>query len=303
MSFANLSLADTFFQQIIRLNEHTVFLNNLTSANVFTVRSNTAAISVTGNSQFNSTIYLNVNPTQNPSDNSASNIASANMVNTALNAFSVRFGSDFSNLSTKVASDSSNSVNTVIALSNSVNSSIANGVAVAYNQANAAYNAANAAAIAWVGPMGGINTQISGINSTISLKANSFSYASVPELRGNAGSNVLTTANVFAADSPVNLGNIAGSISLDFGSFFNANAVMTANVTFNLASNVTKGIGGTIELLHSGLPRTVTVNPTYFSTSGNSGLSLSSTAGVRDLISWYVLSTGKVFLSPSAFNV
>lgn len=303
MAFANLSLTDTFFQQLIRINEHTVFLNNLTSSNVATIRSNTSFISLAGNTAFGSTIYLNVNPSQNPSDNSASNVASANMVNTAMNTFNARFGSDFSNLSTRVASDSANSVNTILALSNSVNATISNSIATVFNQANAAYNSSNTVNLSLGGALNGVNTQITAINSSLANKANSFTAATVPQIWANSTSNVLTSDRVFAADTPVNLGNIAGSISLDFGSFFNANAVMTANITFNLASNVRPGVGGVIELLHSGLPRTMNVNTQYFSTPGNTAITLSQTAGVRDLLSYYGLSTGKVLLTPSTFNV
>lgn len=303
MAFANLSLSDTFFTQIIRINEHTVFLNNLTTSNVATIRSNTSFLTLAGNTNFGSTIYLNVTPTQNPLDNSASNIASANMVFTAMNTFNTRFGSDFSNLSTRVASDSANSVNTVLALSNSVNATIANSIATVFNQANAAYNSSNTVNLSLGGALNGVNTQITAINSTLANKANSFITSTVPQIIANSTSNVLTTSNVYASQIPVNLGNVAGLISLDFATFLNANAVMTANITFNLASNVKPGVGGVIELLHSGLPRTLNVNTQYFSTPGNTAITLSQTAGIRDALSYYGLSTGKVLITPSAFNV
>lgn len=118
------------------------------------------------------------------------------------------------------------------------------------------------------------------------------------EIRSAGSGYAVTTDRMWDAASPVNLGNLTGNVSLNFGSFMNARATMTGNVTLNAISGLKQGQTAVLELLQDATGgRTLSLNATHFEVSGTGGITLSATANARDVLTLYGLSTGKVFAS------
>jgi hypothetical protein len=129
-------------------------------------------------------------------------------------------------------------------------------------------------------------------------KQDTVEFADVADVWAGADDKLIGADKIWDSVDPVDLGNITGNVTLDFDTFINAVAAMTGNVTFNGIAHVKPGSSGVFELTHSGGARTLTLNPTYFTTSGAAAtVALSATgAGAKDLIGYYVLNSGKVFI-------
>ncbi len=161
-----------------------------------------------------------------------------------------------------------------------------------------------------------ISANIISVNSSISVNgvnvrryANTsvdgvVSFANTSEYRiGTENTKALQTAQVWAAAAPINLGNLSGNITLDFSTFINSYITATGNITFIDLANAKPGQSGKIEFIHSGGARVLSVSNTKFETSGGYALSLSTTAGARDIIGYSITHLGKCFLSVIAKGV
>ena len=120
----------------------------------------------------------------------------------------------------------------------------------------------------------------------------------------NTANKILDTDGVWAAAVPVFNGNISGAVAVDFSTFIHRRSNMTGNVTLDVVTNAKKGQSGVFELVHVGAARTVTLNPAYWCAANQAtSLALSTVAGQKDLISYYVSYSGKVFVSVLGLNV
>jgi len=120
----------------------------------------------------------------------------------------------------------------------------------------------------------------------------------IAEFRSKAVGYALTTDRVWDAAVPVNLGNLSGLVSLNFGNFLNARATMAGAVTFNAIPGLKQGQTAVLELVQDATGgRTLSLNSAYFVAGGSGGLSLSTAPNARDVITLYGLSTGKVLVS------
>lgn len=123
-------------------------------------------------------------------------------------------------------------------------------------------------------------------------------YTNVPvataaQFRANVADKTLDTDAVWAAAQPVDLGNKAGAVSLDFATFLNAKMQLTAAITFNVATNLKPGQSGVLELRHTGGPWAMAVAAPYI-TDGAAGITLA--AGLN-VLGYYLTSDNKVLLS------
>lgn len=154
-----------------------------------------------------------------------------------------------------------------------------------------------------------VNTSISVNGVNVRRAANTtvdgvVSYATTSEYRvGTEVTKALQTAQVWAAATPVNLGSLSGSVSLDLATFINAYITGVGNITLSGLSNAKPGQGGRIDFIHSGAPRTITLSNTYFETSGGYSLALSNTAGARDSLAYSISYNGKCFITVIGKNI
>lgn len=323
MTFANLSMNDTINEWRTRLNEHSLFLNGqILTGNLSTLRSNSSFITLAGNTALGSTLYLNVAPSVDGTDNSTRNIASAYMVNTALSLFSTGFNNQFANLEAqltsdtanlansitanttnainKVTSDSANSTNTVLNLVNTVNVSIAVAYGqgnAAFNQANAAYNAANVAYgasntvnVSTASAYGQANLALStaqsayGFANTLNVTTTSAQYVA------NTPNILVTTSAIWASGAEVPLTAAANVFTLNMAVAFNANAIVSANSTLGAPANVKVGQTGRIRFIQP-TPggKTMGYNAVWKFAS-NVTPSLSTSNGTSDVLYYDVIS-------------
>lgn len=127
--------------------------------------------------------------------------------------------------------------------------------------------------------------------------------ASTSEIRAKNATKPITMGGAVDAAAPV-AKTWTGAVTVDFAEFTGALVVTgTGNVTLGAVSNAKPGTSGTFEFLHSGAARTIAVNATYWDTPGGAGLTLSTTAGQRDLLAYYVKASGKIMLTVAALNI
>lgn len=115
----------------------------------------------------------------------------------------------------------------------------------------------------------------------------------------------LTWAVVWAAADGYNLGNLTGTVALDFDDFLGmARGVVTGNVTLGEPSNLKPGQTGTFDLAMDGTGGwTLAVNGTYWVTEGGVVPEWDNTANARNILGYQVLHDGKVFLTLVAAGV
>ncbi|WP_187967838.1 hypothetical protein [Aquibium microcysteis] len=123
------------------------------------------------------------------------------------------------------------------------------------------------------------------------------------EIRSNAVANrALVTDKIWSAASPVNLGSVTGSITLNFGNFLNARATQTGNVTLNAVSGLKPGQTAVIEFFQDGTGgRTISLNSSVFLTAGS--ISIATTANARNVLVLYGLSDGKAMVVVSGKGI
>jgi hypothetical protein len=109
-------------------------------------------------------------------------------------------------------------------------------------------------------------------------------YATAAQYLANTAGKVLTTAGVWAAAIPVNLGTPAGAVNLDFGTFINGYMNPSGNITFNTATNLKPGQSGSIRI-YNPPGYTLGVNTSRFITSEAKGITLGIN---RNIVSYYV---------------
>lgn len=111
----------------------------------------------------------------------------------------------------------------------------------------------------------------------------------------------LGVAEVWGAANFVNLGNVSGSYTLNFSTGINFKLAATGNITLS-GSNMKAGQSGLIEFYHSGAARTLSLNDGNFNTDDGAALSLSTTSGWTDALSYFVGSDGQALLTVVARN-
>lgn len=120
--------------------------------------------------------------------------------------------------------------------------------------------------------------------------------ATAAEVRSKAASVVLTPDQAFAAAAWVDLGNLSGSVTLNFANWLYAKAALTGNITLNEPSNLPDGVY-VLHVTHSGAARTISLNATYWDTPGGAGLTLSTTSGHADMLTIIKKPGGKALIS------
>lgn len=170
MAFSLLNLNNKFIEWLMRTNEVMTYLNGIMvgtnqiantaiSGRLLTVNSSHPSIVVTGgNPQQGNTVTIGVGTlSSNILDNSTSNIASANLVNSVYNYSNglsiqsntkIAIVNDQANGAFNQANAAYNQANTARNSSNSVWQMAQDNIATSYAQANAAYNRANTSVVA-----------------------------------------------------------------------------------------------------------------------------------------------------------
>lgn len=119
--------------------------------------------------------------------------------------------------------------------------------------------------------------------------------ATAAEFRAKSAGKIITADKAFDAAAPVNLGAaLAGNITLNFSAFLNAYGTLTANITLANVSNLKQGQSGTITLIQSGGPWTLSVASAYFETPEGKAITLGTG---RNKLAYEVQENGKVFLA------
>lgn len=315
MTFANISFADSIATWKNRLNEHSLFLNaQVLTGNLATLRSNSSFLTIAGNTALGSTLYLNVSPTQDGTDNSTRNVASAYMVNTALGLFATGFNNQFANLTAqltsdtsnlanavtanttaaidKVTSDSANSTNTVLNLVNTVNASIAvtyGQANTAYNQANSAYDRGNTAYNQGNVAYGQANLALATAQSVYAV-SNTLNSITSAQYVSNTPNLLVTTSSIWASGVEVVLNVVANTVNIDMSKAINGNVSLTANTLLGFPINVKVGQTGRIRFIQ---PNPGNKNVTYANVwkfTSQTAPNLTSSNGSSDILYYDVIS-------------
>lgn len=135
-----------------------------------------------------------------------------------------------------------------------------------------------------------------GASLVISDGALIVNFASTTEIRAKNNAKALTMGGALAAAAWVDLGNLTGAVALNFANWLQAKAVLTGNVTFNAPTNLPDGVY-VLHVTHSGAARTIALNASNWDTPGGAGLTLSTTAGLSDLLTIIKKPGGKALIS------
>jgi hypothetical protein len=122
--------------------------------------------------------------------------------------------------------------------------------------------------------------------------------ASAENFQANAAGVLLPVDAAWKAAEVVDLGNLTGSVSLDFSTFINAKGATTGNFTLNAATNVKMGQKGHLEITLGGA-HTLSLNSSYFVSAGGNGITLSG-SGAVDVLGYAALDSGKVLVTAGA---
>jgi len=124
----------------------------------------------------------------------------------------------------------------------------------------------------------------------------SAAFATAAEYQANTASNILDTAGVWSAASPVTI-TFSTTLTLDFSTFINGKVTLTNNTTLQTPTNLKPGQCGCIELIQDGTgSRTMNSTNSTFIWAGADGV-LSTAASTRDLLFYQILNDSKVYLS------
>lgn len=119
--------------------------------------------------------------------------------------------------------------------------------------------------------------------------------ATTAEFRAQTASNLLDT-NVWDAAEEVVLVD-ATTIATDYSTFINATVTLGGNRTLGTATNIKPGQSGCIRVVQDGTgSRTLAYHGDY-EFAGAVAPVLSTTAGAQDLLFYYAIASGRVFIS------
>lgn len=125
-------------------------------------------------------------------------------------------------------------------------------------------------------------------------------FATSAQYRANTTTLALSTDQVWSAVATVALGNITGTVALDFATFFDVSGTMTGNITLGATSNLKTGQTGQIYLTQDATgSRTLSVNSTYWVMDSATVPAISTAASSLSILSYKVLPSGKVFIGLS----
>lgn len=123
--------------------------------------------------------------------------------------------------------------------------------------------------------------------------------ASDADIRAAEENKVLTSANIWEAAEAVDLGNLTGTVALDFADFLGlAYGTATGNITLGATSNVKPGQTIVLDVKQDATGgRTLAVNTTYWLTPGGTALAWDTAANARNVLVGTALGDGKVLLA------
>lgn len=123
--------------------------------------------------------------------------------------------------------------------------------------------------------------------------------ASDANIRGAQAGKVLTSGNVWSAAGAVDLGNLTGTVLLDFATFLGLiSGVATGNITLGATSNVKSGQTVVLDIKQDATGgRTLALNTTYWLTPEGAVPAWDTTANARNVLVGTVLGDGKVLLA------
>ncbi|ODT50253.1 hypothetical protein [Devosia sp. 63-57] len=123
--------------------------------------------------------------------------------------------------------------------------------------------------------------------------------ATAAEIRAAAADKVIVADDLWLAAANVNLGNLTGTVGINFSNFLgSAKGTMTGAVTLGATSNLKVGQTFVLELLQDATGgRTLAHNATYWQTAGGAALAIDTTANALNVVVGTVLSSGKVLIS------
>lgn len=122
--------------------------------------------------------------------------------------------------------------------------------------------------------------------------------ASDADIREAEEGKVLTSAGIWEAADAVDLGNLTGTVALDFSAFLGlVSGTATGNITLGATSNVKPGQTVVFDIKQDATGgRTLAVNTSYWLTPGGAALAWDTTANARNVLVGTALGDGKVLL-------
>lgn len=272
MPFANLSISDTFFTWMNRINQQLNWSNALDASNVITLISNSGPTLVLSGSQAKFGItYLTVNPSNNLSDNSAANVASSNIANIIYNYAQSNFNRNNTAIATAYtqantgynqANTAYNQANAAYNQANTATTTAAAAatpamVASAYNQANTATTSAASAQAEAVAAYGEANAAYNQANAAYgqanTIATNSVNgvviLATTAQFLNGVGQRALDVVDTWNAAKEVYLGANTGNLTFDLSQMINGNTNLVANVTLPDPTNFKPGVSGALRFV------------------------------------------------------
>jgi|SRR6185503_5257210 len=303
MAFANVSVGDTFFTWLTRVNQQLAWSNALDAANVLNLISNSAPLVVNGSQAKFGTTYITITPSQVITDNSAINLSSSNVT------------SQIYNYAQSVWNGANSQISIVYGQANT-----------AYNQANAAYVDANTALTTAQGAFAGANaaattasvTSVSGTaqgafaeaNSAYALansanitaqaayaQANTLGsatqngatiWATGSQFKANNVGRVAEISGIWAAAAEANTGaGISGNVAFDMSTTLNDSLILGGNILLKNPTNFKSGVSGSRRFTQpAGGGASMTYENNYVFPNKLTA-NLSSTAGATDVLFYY----------------
>lgn len=123
--------------------------------------------------------------------------------------------------------------------------------------------------------------------------------ASDADIREAEEGKVLTSANIWEAAEAVDLGNLAGTVTLDFSAFLGlVSGTATGNITLGATSNVKPGQTVVLDIKQGATGgRTLAVNTSYWLTPEGAAPAWDTSANARNVLVGMVMGDSKVLLT------
>ena len=123
--------------------------------------------------------------------------------------------------------------------------------------------------------------------------------ATTAELHSKTDGRLIGADQLWDAAAPVNLGDLTGTVAVDFDDFLGAAyGVATGNITLGVTSNVENGFSFFLQITQDATgTRTIALNATYWVTAGGEALDWDTTASAINVLGCVVLEGGKTLVS------
>ncbi len=123
--------------------------------------------------------------------------------------------------------------------------------------------------------------------------------ATAAEIRADTAGRLLSNDEVWDAAAGADLGNLTGTVALDFSDFLGlAYGTATGNITLGEPTNLKPGQTVVLEVTQDGTGgRTLSLNTSFWLTSEGEAIEWDTTAGARNVLIATVLRDGKVLLA------